>query len=60
MKKWEEVGVDRVNFILNCLEEIPQEQVLKSLRLFAAEVMPHFPRDEQPGERLAAVGSAAK
>ena len=24
------------------MEEIPQEQVLKSLRLFAQEVMPHF------------------
>jgi len=42
MKRWESVGVDRVNFLLNCMEEIPQEQVLKSLRLFAREVMPHF------------------
>jgi alkanesulfonate monooxygenase SsuD/methylene tetrahydromethanopterin reductase-like flavin-dependent oxidoreductase (luciferase family) len=60
MKKWEEVGVDRVNFILNCLEEIPQEQVLKSLRLFAAEVMPHFKSDAEPSLRLATVGSAAQ
>ena len=48
MKKWEEVGVDRVNFLLNCMEEIPQEQVLKSLRLFAKEVMPHFPKQAAP------------
>jgi hypothetical protein len=42
VKRWESVGVDRINFLLNCMEEIPQEQVLKSLRLFAREVMPHF------------------
>ena len=36
------VGVDRVNFLLNALEVVPQEQVLNSLRLFAKEVMPHF------------------
>jgi alkanesulfonate monooxygenase SsuD/methylene tetrahydromethanopterin reductase-like flavin-dependent oxidoreductase (luciferase family) len=46
MKKWESVGVDRVNFLLNALETVPQEQVLKSLRLFAKEVMPHFQRAE--------------
>jgi alkanesulfonate monooxygenase SsuD/methylene tetrahydromethanopterin reductase-like flavin-dependent oxidoreductase (luciferase family) len=42
MKVWESVGVDRVNFLLNALETVPQEQVLKSLRLFAKEVMPYF------------------
>ncbi len=42
MKKWESIGVDRVNFLLNALETVPQEEVLKSLRLFAKEVMPHF------------------
>jgi alkanesulfonate monooxygenase SsuD/methylene tetrahydromethanopterin reductase-like flavin-dependent oxidoreductase (luciferase family) len=60
MKHWEAVGVDRVNFILNCMEVIPQEQVLKSLRLFAKEVMPQFQREAQPSESLAAVGSTAK
>jgi alkanesulfonate monooxygenase SsuD/methylene tetrahydromethanopterin reductase-like flavin-dependent oxidoreductase (luciferase family) len=60
MKHWEAVGVDRVNFILNCMEEIPEEQVLKSLRLFAKEVMPQFQREAQPSESLAAVGSTAK
>jgi alkanesulfonate monooxygenase SsuD/methylene tetrahydromethanopterin reductase-like flavin-dependent oxidoreductase (luciferase family) len=42
VKKWESVGVDRINFLLNALEVVPQEQVLNSLRLFAKEVMPHF------------------
>ncbi|MFN0093460.1 MAG: LLM class flavin-dependent oxidoreductase [Dehalococcoidia bacterium] len=42
IKTWESVGVDRINFLLNALEVVPQEEVLKSLRLFAKEVMPHF------------------
>src|SRR5262249_13210419 len=46
MKKWEAVGVDRVNFLLNALETVPQEQVLNSLRLFAKEVMPHFEKKD--------------
>ncbi len=53
VKKWESVGVDRINFLLNCLETVPQEEVLASLRLFAREVMPHF---RQPESRAA--GSA--
>ena len=35
-------GVDRVNFLLNAPETVPQAQVLASLRLFAREVMPQF------------------
>ena len=42
VKLWEEVGIDGINFVLNTTELIPQEQVLDSLRLFAAEVMPAF------------------
>ena len=42
IKRWEECGVDRVNFLLNCNETIPQADVLASLRLFAREVMPFF------------------
>ena len=38
------VGVDGINFILNTTEVIDQEDVLASLRLFAAEVMPKFRR----------------
>jgi alkanesulfonate monooxygenase SsuD/methylene tetrahydromethanopterin reductase-like flavin-dependent oxidoreductase (luciferase family) len=42
LKKWEATGVDRVNFILNAAETVPQEEVLESLRVFARDVMPHF------------------
>ena len=34
--------MDQINFLLNASEQIPQEQVLESLRLFGTEVMPHF------------------
>jgi alkanesulfonate monooxygenase SsuD/methylene tetrahydromethanopterin reductase-like flavin-dependent oxidoreductase (luciferase family) len=39
---WESVGVDAINFIVNASEIVPQTQVLDSLRLFAAEVLPKF------------------
>jgi len=42
VKIWEEVGIDGINFVVNTAEAIPQEDVLSSLRLFAAEVMPQF------------------
>ncbi len=42
--QWESVGVDGINFILNTTEVIDQQDVLASLRLFAAEVMPKFRR----------------
>ena len=42
VKKWESLGVDCINFILNANEVVPQEQVMASLRLFAKEVMPVF------------------
>ena len=48
IKKWEACGVDQINFLLNALETIPQEQVLDSLRLFGEEVMPHFKDDSAP------------
>ncbi len=47
LSKWEAMGADAVNFMLNVLETIPQEEVLASLRLFAREVMPHFRHDTQ-------------
>jgi len=46
IKKWESVGADRVNFLLNAMEVVPQEEVLASLRLFAKEVMPKFAKTE--------------
>ena len=42
VKRWEAIGVDGINFLLNTTEAIPQQEVLASLRLFAAEVMPQF------------------
>jgi alkanesulfonate monooxygenase SsuD/methylene tetrahydromethanopterin reductase-like flavin-dependent oxidoreductase (luciferase family) len=42
IKRWEAIGVDAINFIVNTVETIPQDDVLASLRLFAAEVMPAF------------------
>ena len=51
LKRWEAVGVDRVNFLLNAMEVIPQAEVLDSLRLFAREVMPAF-----AGSKPAAAG----
>ncbi|MFP8881290.1 MAG: LLM class flavin-dependent oxidoreductase [Myxococcota bacterium] len=42
VKRWESIGVDQVNFMLNTTEVIAQPDVLDSLRLFAREVMPAF------------------
>ena len=42
IKVWEEIGVDAVNFVMNTAEVVPQDDVLASMRLFAAEVMPAF------------------
>ena len=60
LKKWEATGVDRVQFLLNAAEIIPQQQVLDSLRLFAEEVMPHFTDDSaaQASRDLAEAGKA--
>ncbi len=43
LKRWESLGVTGINFLLNGLESIPQQQVLDSMRLFAGEVMPRVP-----------------
>jgi alkanesulfonate monooxygenase SsuD/methylene tetrahydromethanopterin reductase-like flavin-dependent oxidoreductase (luciferase family) len=45
-KEWESIGIDQINFMLNAAEILPQEQVLESLRVFAREVMPSFPRED--------------
>ncbi len=47
LKWWEEVGVDRMVFLINTGETIRQEKVLASLRLFAREVMPAMTRTER-------------
>jgi hypothetical protein len=41
-KRWESIGVDQINLLLNASEVLTQDQVLASLRLFAKEVMPVF------------------
>jgi alkanesulfonate monooxygenase SsuD/methylene tetrahydromethanopterin reductase-like flavin-dependent oxidoreductase (luciferase family) len=53
LKRWEAVGVDRVNFLMNAMEVIPQADVLASLRLFAKEVMPAF-ADNKPASGVGA------
>jgi alkanesulfonate monooxygenase SsuD/methylene tetrahydromethanopterin reductase-like flavin-dependent oxidoreductase (luciferase family) len=45
IRRWESIGVDGINFLLNGMETIPQAEVLASLRLFAKEVMPHFEKE---------------
>ena len=57
LKRWESMGVDTMNLILNVIEIVPQEQVLASLRLFAKEVIPHFKR---AADHTAAATAAAE
>ncbi len=52
LKMWQEIGVDRMVFIINTAEQIPQEKVLSSLRLFTEHVMPAF--DSPPAKKAAA------
>jgi alkanesulfonate monooxygenase SsuD/methylene tetrahydromethanopterin reductase-like flavin-dependent oxidoreductase (luciferase family) len=42
LRRWESVGIDGVNFMVNALEVVPQADVLASMRLFADEVLPKF------------------
>lgn len=42
VRRWEAAGVDRINFMVNTIELVPQDHVLASMRLFAKEVMPQF------------------
>ncbi|HXU24184.1 MAG TPA: LLM class flavin-dependent oxidoreductase, partial [Tepidiformaceae bacterium] len=42
LKWWQEVGVDRMCFLINTGETIPNEKVLASLKLFSDEVIPAF------------------
>ena len=51
-RRWESIGVDQINFILNVSNVLSQEQVLASLRLFAAEVMPGFAGSARPASAV--------
>lgn len=42
LRRWEAIGVDRVVFLTNALNAVDHGEVLASLRLFGAEVMPAF------------------
>jgi alkanesulfonate monooxygenase SsuD/methylene tetrahydromethanopterin reductase-like flavin-dependent oxidoreductase (luciferase family) len=53
LKWWEEVGVDRMTFLINTGETIPQEKVLASLRLFASDVIPAMTKVERAEARKA-------
>src|SRR5262249_26857061 len=57
LKNWESIGVDRMFFIINFDQVIPEEKILASRRLFAQEVMPAFkePRDKAPLTTVPAV-----
>jgi alkanesulfonate monooxygenase SsuD/methylene tetrahydromethanopterin reductase-like flavin-dependent oxidoreductase (luciferase family) len=52
--RWESMGLTGINFLVNALETVPQDDVLDSMRLFASEVMPRF-----RSEPLAAAGRQA-
>jgi hypothetical protein len=58
LKWWEEVGVDRMVFLINTGETIKNERVMASLRLFAKEVMPAMTRTERAEEAKAAIAAA--
>jgi alkanesulfonate monooxygenase SsuD/methylene tetrahydromethanopterin reductase-like flavin-dependent oxidoreductase (luciferase family) len=58
LKWWEEVGVDRMVFLINTGETIKNERVMASLRLFAKEVMPAMTRGERAEEATAGVAAA--
>jgi alkanesulfonate monooxygenase SsuD/methylene tetrahydromethanopterin reductase-like flavin-dependent oxidoreductase (luciferase family) len=52
IKKWESIGVTGINFLLNAMEMIPQQQVMDSMKLFAREVMPKFHSPAQIDEAV--------
>jgi alkanesulfonate monooxygenase SsuD/methylene tetrahydromethanopterin reductase-like flavin-dependent oxidoreductase (luciferase family) len=49
LRQWEEIGVDRMVFLINFDQVIPHRKILASLERFAAEVMPAFAEPEKPG-----------
>jgi alkanesulfonate monooxygenase SsuD/methylene tetrahydromethanopterin reductase-like flavin-dependent oxidoreductase (luciferase family) len=60
LRLWEEIGVDRMVFIINTAEVIPQERVLKSLRLFAEHVMPALDPGAGKARKSTSAGSLAE
>jgi len=50
--RWESVGVDRVNFILNSADGATHDEIVASLRLFAEAVMPVFDPEAARAEKV--------
>lgn len=48
LRKWEEIGVDRMCFLINFDQVIPHKKILASLTRFAKEVMPAFAEPPKP------------
>jgi alkanesulfonate monooxygenase SsuD/methylene tetrahydromethanopterin reductase-like flavin-dependent oxidoreductase (luciferase family) len=48
LKQWEEIGVDRMVFLINYDQVIPHRKIMASLERFAKEVMPAFAEPEKP------------
>jgi alkanesulfonate monooxygenase SsuD/methylene tetrahydromethanopterin reductase-like flavin-dependent oxidoreductase (luciferase family) len=48
LRWWEEVGVDRMVFLVNAGEAIPHGKVLESIRRFGREVLPELAKDAPP------------
>ncbi len=48
LRQWEEIGVDRMVFLINFDQVVPHEKILASLQRFADEVMPAFEEPERP------------
>ena len=46
IKAWEEIGIDRLLFFVAYGNRLPQAEVLRSMRMFAREVMPKFQKPE--------------
>ena len=54
MKRWEDMGVDVVTCLISVGTLVPQEKILKSLRLFAEEVIPYFDREAKSAPKAKA------
>lgn len=46
IRKWESIGVDGLNFVVQATEALDQEDILNSMRVFAREVMPKFKNEK--------------
>ena len=54
VERWDSMGVDGINFVLDAAGLIAHEQIIESLELFAREVIPRFRTPEQLAARVQA------